>query len=410
MSRSVPWRTARQQFALHRQGNDWYRIKNQHDGPTQIYIYDEIGYFGVSSADFIRDLADVNGPIDVHLNSPGGEVFDGVAIYNALLARRDVNVFIDGIAASIASVIAMAGNPVQMARQASIMIHDPFCMAIGNAQDLRDLAEQLDRTGHQISQIYSEHTGKPESYWREIMKAETWYDLQEALDVGLVDKAIDNGAGRAVKDPRDTWDLSVFRAGQRPSDAATRPWVPPTQTRHEPMTGRHTHDHAAGSATDHDDGQHSHEHEHNGDADHLGHDHSDSGSDGGQDSIRGRSHYNWDAAAALAKCHSAGDYRKVCAAERSTGDPDSREHWALPHHNSPSSGPDKGGVSAALGRLDQTDGIDKEAARKHLLAHARALGLPSGDDGGKSSDKVGWDGFSDEDIAALTNSLRGVRK
>lgn len=267
MSRSIPWRTARQQFALHRQGNDWYRIKNQKDGPVQIYIYDEIGYFGVSSSDFIRDLADVNGPIDVHINSPGGEVFEGIAIYNALLARRDVNVFIDGIAASIASVIAMAGNPVQMARQGTLMIHDPFCMAIGNAQDLRDLAEQLERSGNQISQIYSEHTGKPESYWREIMKAESWFDLKEAMDAGLVDKAIDSGAGRAVTEaPQDRWDLSVFRAGQR--GAASVPYVGERQVRHEPMTGTHDHDHASFGHGDHDDGVHNHVHSHNNDADH----------------------------------------------------------------------------------------------------------------------------------------------
>lgn len=346
MSRNTPWRTARQQFALHRQGNDWYRIKNQKEGPVQIYIYDEIGYFGVSSADFIRDLADVNGPIDVHLNSPGGEVFDGIAIYNTLMARRDVNIFIDGIAASIASVIAMAGNPVQMARQGTLMIHDPFCMAIGNAQDLRDMAEQLERSGSQLAQIYSEHTGKPVDYWREIMRAETWFDLEEAMGVGLVDKAIDSGAGRAVKDPRDTWDLSVFRAGQRPpKDAATRPYVGETQTRHAPMTGTHVHDHAAAGASDHDDGQHAHAHTHNGDADHVGHDHS-----GQQDS--------------------AVDY-----SGRTEGD-EYQYGQGQPGTIQASAKPDDG----------------------------------KGGDGGETPDQVGWEQFSDEDLRALTASLKGVRQ
>jgi ATP-dependent Clp endopeptidase proteolytic subunit ClpP len=262
VSRNTAWRTARKQFALHRGTNDWFRIKNQIEGPTLIHIYDEIGYFSVSAGDFIRELADVNGPIEVHINSPGGEVWDGIAIYNALQARRDVSVVIDGIAASIASVVAMAGNPVLVARQGTMMIHDPFTMAIGNAQDLRDMAAQLDRSGGQLAEIYSEHTGKPTDYWRQIMKAESWFNAQEAIDAGLADRFLDSGAGRPVLPPNDTWDLSVFRG------AASVPYVGERQHRHEPMTGTHSHDHAAFEATDHDDGVHDHTHSHQNDADH----------------------------------------------------------------------------------------------------------------------------------------------
>src|SRR5690348_14521514 len=108
MNNNTPWRTVRGSriLALSHGRNDWYRIKNKTDGPTQLHIYDEIGFLGVTAADLIRDLADVNGPIDVHINSPGGEVYDGLAIYNTLLSRPGVEVYIDGIAASIASVIA----------------------------------------------------------------------------------------------------------------------------------------------------------------------------------------------------------------------------------------------------------------------------------------------------------------
>lgn len=336
MSRNTPWRTARQQFALHRGGNDWYRIRNQIEGPTQIHIYDEIGYFGVSSSDFIRDLADVNGPIEVHINSPGGEVWDGIAIYNALIARRDVTVMIDGIAASIASVIAMAGNPVLMARQGTMMIHDPFTLAIGNAQDLRDLAEQLDRSGNQLAQIYSEHTGKPETYWRDIMKAESWYNAEESIDAGLADRYIDSGAGRAVKPPADNWDLSVFRNGQR--DAASRPWVSETDTRHAPMTGSHQHDHASFGAGDHDDGVHTHVHEHANDA----------------------------------------------------------------NHDHPTQHPHAAGMG---GENPHVHGQAGDAPHSHVS------GEPGdGVGGNKSSVKVGWEAFSDEDIAALTASLKGARK
>ena len=252
--------------------NDWYRIRNQANGPTQLHIYDEIGYFGVTAMDMIRDLADVTGPIELHLNSPGGEVFEGITIYNALIARKDLTVMIDGIAASIASVIAMAGNPVLIARQATMMIHDGHAMGIGTAQDMRDLAEQLDRKSNDIATIYSEHTGKPVKYWREMMKAETWLTAQEAIDIGLADRFIDSGAGRAISNPADSFDLSVYRgaasgvAGAK--GAATLPYVSDRQTRHEPMTGRHRHDHSAFDAGDHDDGVHAHMHNHSNDADH----------------------------------------------------------------------------------------------------------------------------------------------
>jgi len=288
-------------YALQQHGqNDWYRIRNQGNGPAQLHIYDEIGYFGVSAADLIRDLANVEGALEVHINSPGGEVFDGIAIYNTLLARPNVTTVIDGIAASIASVIAMAGNPVLVARNGQMMIHEGHGMAIGNAQDMRDLAELLDKTSNNIASVYADHTGKPESYWRQKMKAETWYSGQEAIDEGLADRFIPSGAGRPVSSaPSDDWDMSIFRGsadlrsprpaqpaqpGQptqppaSPENAATVPYVNGTQSRHIPMTGTHRHDHAAQGATDHDDGMHSHTHTHNNDASHD-HDGQHSGAD-----------------------------------------------------------------------------------------------------------------------------------
>lgn len=421
-------------MALHQPGvNDWYRIKNQADGPTQLHIYDEIGYFGVTAQDLIHDLADITGPIEVHFNSPGGEVFDGIAIYNSLLARGEVTGIIDGVAASITSVIAMACNPLLVARNAQVMIHEGHAMGIGSAQDFRDMAELLDKTSNNIASIYADHTGKPEAYWREKMKAETWYSGEEAIAEGLCDRFVPNGAGRRVADPEAHWDMSVFR------NAASIPYVSETQSRHVPMTTGprgHTHDHAAYEASDHDDGMHLHPHVHANDANHH-HDHSamppESAHEPGEGHmgvgpsahehvhLRGASEeemwalvdhfsnhdftelFDWDAAAALAKCSSASDYRSICAGERSSGDPATQAHWALPHHSSPGAGPDKGGVSAALGRWNQTEGLkNKEAALSHLKAHARSLGLPSGDNLG---DIEVW---NDQDITQMINALKGV--
>jgi len=125
---------------------EWYRVVNQTAGPTQIHIYDDIGMAGVTARDLIDDLAKINGPVELRLNSGGGEIFDGIAIYNALCAR-DVAIYIDGIAASAASFIAMAASPGKlfMAKNATMMIHDGMAMAMGNAQELTAMVDILNR-------------------------------------------------------------------------------------------------------------------------------------------------------------------------------------------------------------------------------------------------------------------------
>lgn len=407
MSRNTPWRTSRKQYALHQQTNDWYRIRNQVNGPTQLHIYDEIGYFGVSAGDMIRDLANVDGPLEVHLNSPGGEVFDGIAIYNALLARKDVTVVIDGLAASIASVIAMAGNPVLIARNAQMMVHDGFGMAIGNAQDLRDLAELLDRTSNNIANIYSDHTGHPQDYWRQIMKAETWYDSAEAIEAGLADRLVDSGAGgtsgRVVTQaPQDKWDLGVYR-----KDTSSIPSLVNTdQQTHAPMTGTHSHGHFGQGQDDVQDGVHNHSHTHANDADHSHHAKWDPDGSGDDDSTAAgdtdNSHWDpsgkqiksvpgkpldsygnridiqnasvdnspWDGGKAMSNAansdNPASFYAAICAGKRS-GDTSVQATWALPYRYTPSSAPNSAGVKAALGRIDQTQGlVNKEAAQSKL--------------------------------------------
>lgn len=441
MSRNTPWRTTRKMFALHQPGvNDWYRIKNQIDGPTQVHIYDEIGYFGVSAGDFIRDLANVDGPIEVHVNSPGGEVFDGIAIYNALLARKDVTIMIDGIAASIASVIAMAGNPVLIARNAQMMVHDGFGQAIGNAQDLRDLAELLDRTSNNIASIYSDHTGKPQAYWREVMKGEAWFNADEAIEAGLADRVIDSGAGRQVQ--TDKWDMSIFRVPTgRMQNAAS---VPPSQVQHAPMAGTHAHLHHGHGSNEPptEDGMHMHMHRHNGDNNHDHHYAWDPDGDGDNDSTPtgdlDHSHWSeggqqlrsvpgrpltaqlelidiknasvdnspWDAGKAMHNAaqsdNPAGFYDAICAGKR-TGDADSQEAHALPHHYHPGDAPNAAGVRAALARLNQTQGLTNEsAARSHLEAHMRTINPDW-----KPSDSLENPfGLTQQELRAFTDSIR----
>lgn len=188
----------------------WYRIQNAADDPTtaDVWIYDEISWWGISAQSFVQELQAVAAAtINLHLNSPGGDVFDGIAIYNALRYHpAKVVARVEGIAASIASVIAMAGDEVVMAPHATMMIHDPWAMVMGNAADLRKEADVLDQIGENIAGIYREQGGGKLKQWRDRMLEETWLSDQEAVDIGLADR-IDTGAEPA----KAAFDLSMFR-------------------------------------------------------------------------------------------------------------------------------------------------------------------------------------------------------
>lgn len=189
-----------------RQGRtDWYRITNKTDG-AEVYIYDEIGYWGTTAADFVRELQDIDRDrIRLHINSPGGEVFDGIAIYNAIRDHEaQVTVHIDSLAASIASVIAMAGDRIVMARNGQMMIHDALTITVGNAADHAKAIEQLDRVSETIADTYAQRAGGKPAQWRDRMRAETWYTAQEAADAGLVDEI--GGQSSA----QNGWDLSIY--------------------------------------------------------------------------------------------------------------------------------------------------------------------------------------------------------
>ncbi|MEU0040239.1 head maturation protease, ClpP-related, partial [Streptomyces sp. NPDC006333] len=172
----------------HRDGAGWYRIANvAGDGPAQILIYDEIGMWGVTASDFIRDLASAgSGPVEVHINSGGGDVFEAYAIYNALLARTGVTTVVDSLAASAASVIAMAGEQRLMARTSQLMIHDASAYSGGNAEDMQQMVERLQTVSDQIAGIYADTAGGEPDHWRGLMRAETWYTPEQALEAGLI--------------------------------------------------------------------------------------------------------------------------------------------------------------------------------------------------------------------------------
>jgi ATP-dependent protease ClpP protease subunit len=161
-----------------------------------VRIYGDIGQSwwdddAVSAASFAKDLDEIGNvdEIEVHLNSPGGVAFDGVTIMNQLLDHpAKVTVYVDGLAASAASVVAMAGDDVVMGRGAQMMIHDASIFSWGDAATLRKDAARLDSLSNSMASVYAAKAGGTAESWREIMQAETWYTAEEAVEAGLADR------------------------------------------------------------------------------------------------------------------------------------------------------------------------------------------------------------------------------
>ena len=166
---------------------NWYTIRARATG-AEVLIYDEIGAYGVSAKGFLAEFGALpdDAPINLRLNSPGGSVFDAVAIYNALSRHAGtITVWIDGIAASAASYIAMAGDEIVMPENAFMMIHDPSGVVMGTAVDMRDMAGTLDKIAASMTRGYAAKSGKPVEEIAALLKAETWFDAKDALEAGL---------------------------------------------------------------------------------------------------------------------------------------------------------------------------------------------------------------------------------
>jgi ATP-dependent protease ClpP protease subunit len=175
---------------------DWsFKVVNEAKADrAKVYIYDVVGGWELNAGDFVQQLhaLDVSG-IDLHINSPGGYVFDGVSIYSALKNHKaPVTTYVDGLAASAASFIAMAGDEIVIEKPARMMIHDAMGVGIGNAADMREYADLLDETSETIAGIYADRAGGKPADWRAAMLANgtfgTWYSAHAAVDAGLADR------------------------------------------------------------------------------------------------------------------------------------------------------------------------------------------------------------------------------
>lgn len=176
----------------------WYTIKAKANDSAEISIYDEIGVWGVTAAAFIADLKKLGDVKDILLtvNSPGGSVFDGLAMYNALSAARNkgtkITARVMGIAASAASFVIMAANEIEMPENSMMMVHYASGLAWGNADTMRETADILDKIDASIVGVYVARTGKDEKDVRALLEAETYLTAQEAKDAGFADTVTEN--------------------------------------------------------------------------------------------------------------------------------------------------------------------------------------------------------------------------
>lgn len=213
----------------------WLRIIDYVDGtPARIDIDDEIGWSwfgdGITATWLNQQLAGLQAPsVELHINSPGGDVFDGIAILNALRSYdKPIDVIVDGIAASAASFIAQAGDTVTMMPNSQMMIHDAAGFCMGNSADMEEMSALLDKQSANIADVYAMRSGVDADQWRTAMKAETWYTADEAVEAGLADKvgAVQRGDKRPdpVEAPTNRWNLSFYAYDGR--TAAPAPVLP----------------------------------------------------------------------------------------------------------------------------------------------------------------------------------------
>ncbi len=210
----------------------WYSVQNKADDPktAEVEIYDDIiPFFGVDATSFrneLKALGDDVENIDLHVHSRGGNVYEAVAIMNALRQHKaKVVTTVDGVAASAAGFIAVgASDELVMAENSELMAHLPWVMAMGDANDMRKAAERLDQIGNNIASIFAEKAGGTVDEWLAVLTEETWWSAQEAVDAGIADmvRKAPKRKAAAKSGAKNRLDLSVFNHAGRTHAPAPR--------------------------------------------------------------------------------------------------------------------------------------------------------------------------------------------
>ncbi len=186
---------------------DWYSVQALADDIQEIFIYDIIGWPYNDVGELVRIMAGIKDkPILARINSPGGDIFDGMALFNAFANHPGgVTTRIESLAASAASVLAMAGKKVEAYKNTMLMIHNAWVFAIGDQNALREIADLLEKIDGNILDVYTGKTKTGKKEMKQMMDDETWMTAQEAKDMGFIDIILTSG--KAVK---AQFDLSIF--------------------------------------------------------------------------------------------------------------------------------------------------------------------------------------------------------
>ena len=175
-----------------------FQCRKSSSNTAEVLIYSFFGPDWAGGVEAKTFAADVNklrpfDTLDVRFNSDGGDVFEAKAIYT-FLARDEatINCHVDGLCASAATIVAMAGSSISMAESATFMIHNPWTFTMGDASRLEDVAAQLRGEEEVLAKIYSDRTGVSQARVREMMAAETWMSAEEALSAGFVTDVVEN--------------------------------------------------------------------------------------------------------------------------------------------------------------------------------------------------------------------------
>lgn len=227
----------------------WYSIKALSKGQVEILLYDEIGMWGISARQFAQDLKALGDLtlISLRIHSPGGDVFEGTAIYNLLKNHpARVEAHIDGLAASMASVIAMAADTIYIPENAMMMVHKPWGIQGGDADDMRRYAELLDKVESTLVSAYVQKTGRTEEDIKDLLKGETWMTGREAVEAGFADQLTEPLAAAAQLNskrmqeftnmPEALKNLMQPRASVTQQPAATEPTTVATQPAAQPAS------------------------------------------------------------------------------------------------------------------------------------------------------------------------------
>jgi len=186
----------------------WFRFENKAgEDSTTVYVYDEIGYWGVTAKEFCDALNGVaTSVINLKINSPGGDVFDGMSLYNAFANHPGgVTVRIEGLAASMASIVAMGGRKVEAYQNTMFMIHNAWTVAGGDHNAMREIAEIIEKISGQMLEVYTGKTKTGKKDMKQMMDDETWMTAGEAEAKGFIDTVLNSGKGA-----KGQFDLSMF--------------------------------------------------------------------------------------------------------------------------------------------------------------------------------------------------------